>query len=291
MYSEIQNKTVFIYTLEHPETGVVRYVGKTDNPKRRLEEHYNDKRALHKSNWVKSLRAAGLRPVMQILEEVTLCEWQEREVYWISQMRAWGFRLCNLDSGGNGPGKVSEATKHRLSIIGQGRPNPTARVPVAKYNLKGEYIETMASIHEAAASVKVSAQSLCYAIKSNSKTGGFLWQRAIDGHFAKSIYSKYNEKGKLKRSKEEINSIIKKRMATNLLLDKPKRVLSPEEIARRKRVAKRKPIIQLDLSGNYMATWNSRKDVFLELKIHQSSITACLRGKYKQAGGYLWKEA
>lgn len=75
---------IYIYTLSHPETNEVRYVGKTINTKRRYKQHLYDKRGSHKGSWVKSLRKEGLKPVLTILET---CEdnWQEREIYWISQ--------------------------------------------------------------------------------------------------------------------------------------------------------------------------------------------------------------
>ena len=35
-------KTVYIYTLEHPITKEIRYVGKTKNPKMRFHNHCNN---------------------------------------------------------------------------------------------------------------------------------------------------------------------------------------------------------------------------------------------------------
>ena len=48
---------VYIYTLSHPITKEVRYVGKTKNPKQRLRAHTNPARyrPTHKFNWIKKL--------------------------------------------------------------------------------------------------------------------------------------------------------------------------------------------------------------------------------------------
>ena len=75
---------IYIYTLSHPITNEVRYVGKTINLKRRYKQHLYDKRQSHKASWVRSLKSEGLKPILTVIEE---CDdnWQERENYHISQ--------------------------------------------------------------------------------------------------------------------------------------------------------------------------------------------------------------
>lgn len=53
-----------------------------------------------------------------------------------------------------------------------------------------------------------------------------------------------------------------------------------------KRKSKNKPILQYDLDGNFIREWLCATDVGREV---QSNICACLKGKYKQAYGYIWK--
>ena len=93
----------YIYTLEHPITNEIRYVGKTNSPERRLHYHWT---VGHKSNnklgnWLKSLKKLKLKPIMTILDETT-DNWQQLEMYWISQFKTWGFRLTNHSDGGEG---------------------------------------------------------------------------------------------------------------------------------------------------------------------------------------------
>lgn len=100
----------YIYTLSHPITNEVRYVGKTINIKRRYKQHLYDKRGSHKSNWVQSLRKQNLKPVITILEE---CDnWQEREIYWISQFG----NLTNFLAGGGVEYKqpTSDETREKM---------------------------------------------------------------------------------------------------------------------------------------------------------------------------------
>lgn len=48
-------------------------------------------------------------------------------------------------------------------------------------------------------------------------------------------------------------------------------------------------ITQLDLDGNYIREWDSMADVTRELGISTGNICSCCQGKYKTAGGYIWK--
>lgn len=97
-------KTVFIYTLEHPVTQEIRYVGKTRNLKERFKNHCNPlhNEKSHKRNWINSLRKQKLKPVMQVLDEVPESEWQYWEIYWLQQLKCWGFDLVNHTAGGEG---------------------------------------------------------------------------------------------------------------------------------------------------------------------------------------------
>ena len=66
---------IYIYTLSHPITNEVRYVGKTINIKRRYKQHLYDKRTSHKSSWVQSLIKEKLKPTLTIIETCTPDNW------------------------------------------------------------------------------------------------------------------------------------------------------------------------------------------------------------------------
>lgn len=95
---------VYIYTLSHPVTGEVRYIGKTVNPKQRKHNHSNVARdkGTHKRNWINSLKVQGLKPVFEIIDEVPKSSWKFWERWWINQFKVWGFNLCNHTLGGDG---------------------------------------------------------------------------------------------------------------------------------------------------------------------------------------------
>lgn len=96
-------RKVKIYTLKHPDTLEIRYVGKTVRSlSRRLGNHISNakgnKHNRHLSNWILSILSLGKRPLIELIEEVDNSIWQERERYWISQYP----NLINLTNGGDG---------------------------------------------------------------------------------------------------------------------------------------------------------------------------------------------
>ncbi|TGE23528.1 GIY-YIG nuclease family protein [Hymenobacter metallicola] len=104
--------TVFIYALKCPMTMHVRYVGKTKNLKKRLYSHiYEAKKGkqTHRHHWLSALAVIGQEPIMEVLEEAPLDQWQERERHYIRLYRSTGW-LVNGTEGGDGltPEKARE---------------------------------------------------------------------------------------------------------------------------------------------------------------------------------------
>lgn len=54
-------------------------------------------------------------------------------------------------------------------------------------------------------------------------------------------------------------------------------------------LTRRKPIIQMDINGNFIKEFKSIKEAVDELKLHYSGISYVLSGKYKTCGGFKFK--
>lgn len=115
----INNMSFYLYTLAHPITKEIRYIGKTNNLTLRYNRHCSpEDQQSHRISWLKSLKSKGLRPLMEVLEEFN-CEdtCYESEIYWIAQFKIWGFDLVNTHEGGRTSysNPMSEETKLKVS--------------------------------------------------------------------------------------------------------------------------------------------------------------------------------
>ena len=144
----------YIYILQDPITQEVRYVGKSNNPKRRYTSHLCDKPKIkyYSYYWIQSLLKKGLKPIMTIIDE-TDSDWQQLEKYWIGQFKAWGFKLTNITEGGEG-------------CYGAGKWN---NVPVTAFTKEGILIKSFDSQKECAIYFNTSSGNVKQVCNGRSK--------------------------------------------------------------------------------------------------------------------------
>lgn len=99
--------TNFIYGLECPVERVIRYVGKSTKPSKRLKAHLSGARRFaydhHTARWIRRLLEDGLEPILVVLCEVLDGErWQDVEREYIATAEGKGWRLTNSTAGGEG---------------------------------------------------------------------------------------------------------------------------------------------------------------------------------------------
>lgn len=114
-----------LYTLKDPITNIVKYVGYSKNPKRRLWEHLRDaKKGLktHKSFWIKSLLDIQQVPIMNIIK---VCECHEdiliEEINLIKTLKEKNIQLTNLTNGGDGRNGFKLPVNHPFLNYNLGR--------------------------------------------------------------------------------------------------------------------------------------------------------------------------
>ena len=119
------NKEGKIYSLEHPITGEIRYVGRTIiSLKDRLRVHLNPKTHNHTANWIKSLLKQELKPIIKEVDTCKLEEINSLEIFYISYFKFLGFNLTNHTAGGEGllHYKHTKETKFKMSLAAKNRP-------------------------------------------------------------------------------------------------------------------------------------------------------------------------
>jgi hypothetical protein len=129
----------FIYTLADPISNEVKYIGKTKNLKDRFQRHMN--------------------PSMELLDEGDENDIDSLEVYWISQFKAWGFKLKNLTEGGQNPTPKGSRLKER-HINNMKKSSPTKKI-VTQYTIGNIFVAEYESISEAERQTKFRHISDC----------------------------------------------------------------------------------------------------------------------------------
>jgi hypothetical protein len=258
-------ETTFIYSLSDPITGEIRYIGKANNPKKRILDHVRENKTSnrsHKISWIKSLIVKDLLPIVEIVDEVPKLYWEFWEQYWISQFKSWGFNLTNISPGGyNNNYKRTTETKQKMRISKLGTTLPK---------------EQRKKISE---SVKLKA-------KENPlyNRGGGNSRIHLDKD---SLYQKYIVENLSLNKCANFFKVSKKTVFTNITeygFRKEKsfwinQVKSNPE----------KTILQFDKDGNFLSEWIGLKNITKKLNINSANIANCCRGVAKSAGGFIWK--
>lgn len=142
--------SVFIYELNDPLTGKTRYIGKTKTPKKRLQIHClnSSREKNHRANWICSLLAKGLSPIMVVVDEVPDLEWAFWEQEYITLYRLLGIDLVNGNAGGTGGHNPSIEVRQKMSVARKGKrfsAQHCARISAAQSGERGNNFGKVAS--------------------------------------------------------------------------------------------------------------------------------------------------
>lgn len=111
------SETTFIYALCEPGTRTVRYIGKSDDPKRRFRAHLRQSimAKTHLGNWLRLLAESGTKPDMVVLREVLDDQWEVAEERYIRIALGCGMKLVNGTAGGDGIHNPGPETRAKLA--------------------------------------------------------------------------------------------------------------------------------------------------------------------------------
>lgn len=106
-----KTRITYIYALMEGDN--VRYVGKSDNPNKRLNEHikYDYNKKSYKHNWVRKMLRENKEINFKILEVIPYNIWEEREIYWINKFSS--NKLTNKTIGGEGKNYLESLIKNK----------------------------------------------------------------------------------------------------------------------------------------------------------------------------------
>lgn len=105
---------VFIYSLSHPTTGEVRYIGKANNLKKRLATHIQaaKRKRTPIQCWIYKLLSESLKPEIKAICVVDMHDWERAEKEAIAEYKQ-SYDLLNIAVGGNEPKRSKDLIKER----------------------------------------------------------------------------------------------------------------------------------------------------------------------------------
>jgi hypothetical protein len=170
----------FIYSLSDPRTGEIRYIGKTNNIKKRLKRHLSNDSLndnTYRSNWIISLLRDEIVPEIKVVGEFPKEDINEKEIYYIDLYKKEGYNLTNHSIGGDGYNWTGR--KHKLESNIKNKINNAHRKSVGQYDLEMNLINTYHSIREAEKETGINRRGIsgvCKGIKSYFTAGGYIWK-------------------------------------------------------------------------------------------------------------------
>jgi hypothetical protein len=150
----------YVYFLEDPFTGKVRYVGVTARLKARLAEHMYKTWRPGVGQWIASLKAIGEKPILNTVEEIdnaTMSDINEAEAFWLSFLLSSGADVLNRQTGGRGGYRPMADTLHKMRLSQRKSPEVREKIRLGLIKMnrsKGSPIKgrTKSESHRAALS-------------------------------------------------------------------------------------------------------------------------------------------
>lgn len=245
-----------IYALVCPNTDNVRYIGKSNNPQKRLHSHLTDGRLNHRRNWLMSLKNNNQLPIVEILDTVKFEEWQFWEQYYISLYKSFGFNLLNSTIGGEGSSFHDQKTRKSFS----GENNPMFGKKRPEVGIKSKALREGKTLEE------LYGKERAIVIKSKISKSS-------------SKPKKFSELGmqniKLANTDKIVSCETKELMKNNSFWKGKSGSLSPYS----------KPVIQYDLDGNFIKEWDSVADAE---RFYGSGVKACISRGTGNSRGFKW---
>jgi hypothetical protein len=207
-------KKVIIYSLASSDCpDSIRYIGKTKcKLKKRFSGHMSEANTRNKYNiknqWINNTISKGNQILVNIVDEVPIEIWEEKEIEYIQKFKDAGHDLLNIKKGGQdrtGNFKLTEKqilnAKRTIKIASE-TAHKIRSTSVRQLDRDGNLIKEFDSIRKASREVGISSPSIIRSTKfKDSLAGGFKWEvikHAIGkGNGNNRSFNQYTIEGKL----------------------------------------------------------------------------------------------
>lgn len=286
---------IFIYSLTDPRDGLIKYIGKTIDLKRRFKEHLKEEGKYKKIRWIKKLLKLNLVPKIDIIDIVWRCDEDFWEMFWISQFRYAGFKLLNHTNGGHNPPIVKKFGEENSFKI------PSVKVKILEMNhaRKGKTYEELYGKYK---SKKLRKQT-------SNRTKG-VKNPMYGKNQTKETKVKISNANSGKRNgmygkivTEETKNLIRSKLKGRIVKEETKLKISNSKKGKpRSEKTKQKlrlfsgeknknfrgVVYQYDKLNALIKVWKGLFEIKIIFGNKFSNISSCLTGKLKSAYGFIW---
>ncbi len=184
------------------ENNIPIYLGKTNEPNRRLREH--------RVNFSKDV-------TLEVIDEIEKKEWVFWEQWWIELFGIWGIKLLNRNKGGGGPEYQKESSKKLIGDKQRGIKKPTVSnklkgqkitwdlgtsTAVLQFDKQGDFIAEYKSMGEAYSKTGVPSSAICNVCKGIQRSAhNYIWLYKEQWDGKPPQLKKHKSKGKPSNTK------------------------------------------------------------------------------------------
>ena len=186
------------------ENNIPVYLGKTNEPNRRLREH--------RINFSKDV-------ALEVIDEVEEDEWIFWEQWWIEIFNSWNVTLLNKNKGGGGPNQQTEYSKKLIGTKQKGIKKPTVSnklkgqkitwdlgtsTAVLQFDKQGNFIAEYKSMGEAYSKTGTPSSAICDVCKERARSAhGYIWLYKDKWDGNPPILKQHKSKGKISNTLEK----------------------------------------------------------------------------------------
>jgi hypothetical protein len=272
----------YIYKLIDPITNEIRYIGQTDNIKRRYNDHmssslnknsssYNT----YKSCWIRKILNNNLLPIIEVIEECDTLEISNiREKYYINKLNNDGYKLTN--SYVSDVTEFSIETKKKMSSAKKGKTLEEIVGLEKSLELKEYYSERMKLNNPNRSNDTLVKEKISNTLKEHFSTPENHWA------YGKKMTDDHNEK--LRQAKlNNPNNVGNRKPRTDEQKEKIRKSILGRKIERHK-------ILQYDLGNNLIKEWKSLREIENhDSTLKRNQISKCCKGEKDFYAGFIWK--
>lgn len=272
----------YIYTLSDPSTMEIRYVGQTNDPKRRFNDHISssinessDSYETYKARWIRKVISNNLLPIMNIIDTCDSIEESNRlERDYVDRFTTEGVKLTN--SHVNDVTEFSLQTREKISNAKKRKKLEEIVGLEKSIELKAYYSEKTRLNNPNKSNDPLVREKISNTLKEYFEDKENHWAYGLkmtDEHNEKLRLAKLNNpknvgnrKPRTEEQKEKIRNSIKGKKVN------------------------RSQIIQYDLEMNIIKIWKSLREIErTDSSLSRSQIAKCCKEEKNSYAGFIWK--